>query len=140
MLEIDFNCYIENRTNSRKKYLYNKGNYLQMSNDLKFENWDANLQNLEIAEAWNNFAETIIKSIEKNIPVNNFVLGLGNKLVDKQTRQAIHHKRTKWLKYKYCSTQNNYKLYKQARNNVVYQLRKCKINFEKETCSKYKKQ
>ena len=36
-----------------------------MANDLKFKNWDASLQNLEIAEAWNNFAETIIKSIEK---------------------------------------------------------------------------
>ena len=131
MLEIDFNCYIENSVNSRKKYMYNRGNYTQMLNELKGVNWDANLVSLCATEAWNIFAEIILKSIEKNIPVNNFVSGRGSKPVDRQARNAIRLKRTKWLKYKYCSTHKNLHLYKQARNNVVYELRKCKINFEK---------
>ena len=131
MLEIDFNCYIENSVNSRKKYMYNRGNYTQMLNELKSVNWDANLVSLCATEAWNIFAEIILKSIEKNIPVNNFVSGRGSKPVDRQARNAIRLKRTKWLKYKYCSTHKNLHLYKQARNNVVYELRKCKINFEK---------
>ena len=131
MLEIDFNCYIENSVNSRKKYMYNRGNYTQMLNELKIVNWDAKFVSLCATEAWNIFAETILKSIEKNIPVTNFVSGRGSKPVDRQARNALRLKRTKWLKYKYCSTHNNLHLYKQARNNVVYELRKCKINFEK---------
>ena len=80
------------------------------------------------------------KIIEHNIPVNNFVPGPGKGVhsVDVTTRRAIRLKRSKWLKYKHCSTYNNFLKYKEARNQVVFHLRRCKINFEKKLASNIK--
>ena len=114
-----------------KKYQYNKGNYEEIRRELSLVSGDVWSADIGTPAAWSIFVEKILKLIEQNIPVNKIVSGRGVHSVDSNAKKAVREKRSKWIKYKYCSTHSNFLKHKLARNNVVFHLRRCKTNFEK---------
>ena len=87
-------------------------------------------------QSWTEFAELCVKLMEKYIPVSSSDQAGGKcKKLNRSCLQAVKEKRKKWLKYKYCKSDNNYNNYKAARNRVTYELRHAKYNYEKELAS-----
>ena len=80
--------------------------------------WNSQLQGWNIATSWFPFSETLIKLIEKYIPVSN-MRGVGvknNPYVNRNCPQAIENGKT----------DENYDNYKMPRNAVTSELRKAK--------------
>ena len=61
-----------------------------------------------------------------------------NPYVNRSCLDAIRNKHKKWLKYKYCMSQDNYDKYKNSRNIVTSELRKAKYMYEKDLTAKIK--
>ena len=64
--------------------------------------------------------------------------GKKNPYVNNSCIEAIKRKNTKWKKYQYCKTEENYVLYKNARNKVKTEMRKSKYTYESDLASKIK--
>lgn len=141
-LVFDFNCYIEvmKDVDSLQKYNFFKGDYEAVITTLQNKDWENELHGLDLSQSWSCFAEFIIKLIEKYIPVSK-ARGKGDKknlYVNRSSLNAIRNKQRKWTKYKHCMTQENYDVYKSARNNVITELRRAKYMYEKDLTAKIK--
>ena len=64
--------------------------------------------------------------------------GKNNPSITKSCLNAIRNKRKKWLKYKYCKSQEILNQYKIARNHVTLELRNAKYVHEKNLVAKTK--
>ena len=65
-LLIDFKCYSEVKVEEVfKKLNFFKGKYMPMNTALQDINWDSQLQDLDLAQSWSYFAETLIELIEQ---------------------------------------------------------------------------
>ena len=64
--------------------------------------------------------------------------GKNNPYITRNCLNAIKVKHRKWQKFKHCSTEQNYEIYKIARNTVTAELRKAKYIYEKDLSVKIK--
>ena len=141
VLAFKFNCYNtqEPNTSTRQRLNFFKGDYITINQELEDKNWHNFFKGLNLLQSWTEFAELCVKLMEKYIPVSSSDQAGGKcKNLNRSCLQAVKEKRKKWLKYKYCKSDNNYNNYKAARNRVTYELRHAKYNYEKELSSKIK--
>ena len=61
-----------------------------------------------------------------------------NPYINSSGLEATKKKHTRWLKYQYCKSPDNYAKYKQARNLVTAELRRGKYLYEKDLASRIK--
>ena len=87
-----------------------------------------------LSRSWTFFAEKLVELTEQNIPVSKVRDGRHKKnpYVTNSGLEAIKKKHTRWLKYQYCKTPENYTKYKQARNLGTAQLRRGKGKYNNE--------
>ena len=111
---------------SFKKLNYFKGDYLTISKCLEEINWGAAFNWLDLSQSWACFADKIVELSKKYMPVSKERDGSNknNPYVTRSGPEAIKSKHTKWLKYKYCKTVENYVKHKKARNLIISELRK----------------
>ncbi|MEW8547929.1 MAG: reverse transcriptase family protein, partial [Candidatus Thiodiazotropha sp.] len=64
--------------------------------------------------------------------------GKSNPYVNRSCLNEIRNKQRKWSKFKNCMTQENYEMYKTARNKVTTELRRAKYMYEKDLTAKVK--
>ena len=62
----------------------------------------------------------------------------GSRYLSTSCIEAIKVKHRKWKKYKYCKTDQNFEIYKVARNRVTTELKKSKYYFEKDLAARIK--
>ena len=63
-----FNCYLETKSNNYEKFLYDKGNYDAIKEDLNID-WEVELDKRKtVNEKWKFISNKISNSTEKNIP------------------------------------------------------------------------
>ena len=130
ILKFKFNCYLETKENNMNKFIYSKGNFTNMTNELSLINWQEVLHE-DVQCSWISFTEIIIKSAENNIPKCKVETSKHrNPYVDRQAVEAIKEKRRKWKKYQYCKNHLTYEEYKHSRNNVNYELRRARYQHE----------
>ena len=87
-------------------------------------NWE-NLNNMgNINDTWRSFTANISNLVEEHIPESRVnPNSINNKsYIDKPTIQAIKQKHKRWIKYTHCKTQENFNLYKDARNKATEQV------------------
>ncbi|MES9881006.1 MAG: reverse transcriptase domain-containing protein, partial [Sedimenticola sp.] len=139
-LNFTFECYTEMTTSKHEKLNFYKGNYGAITEDISNIQWEHELNNKNIAESWESFAETLSNSIENHIPVSRTYHDTckNNPYIDSQSLESIRKKHQKWMKYKYCKSEQNYNNYKEARNNVTTCLRSSVYNYEKDLATKIK--
>lgn len=139
-LTFDYNCYIEVNSHSFRKYNFFKGDYDGLSWELADISWDVVLDGLDLANSWEVLTETITRLVEKYVPESRVrnEHGKKNPCINQECLEAIKRKHTKWKKYQYCMNEQNYELYKQARNRVTMEMRRSKYNYEKNLASKIK--
>ena len=140
VLEFTFNCYIGSSDPPSKKLIFFKGNYKKISEKIHECNWEQNLQELSLPEAWEALTEKLIQLVEENVPVCKVSNEAGRKhpYVSRQCMVAIKKKHTKWHKYLNNKTEQNYTKYKVARNNVITELDRSKYNYERDLAAKIK--
>ena len=117
------------KRHSFKKHNFFKGHYTELARDLENVDWDAVFDGLDLTDSW-----------EKHVPESKVSSGQGKKnpYVNNSCIEAIKRKHTKWKKYQYCKTEENYVLYKLARNRVKTEMRKSKYTYESDLASKIK--
>ena len=142
LITFSFNCYTvpEFEGSQKVKYNYHKGNYQSINADLLQIDWDEEFQGLDLSRSWSRLTEIYIKLVEEYIPVS----GSGRNreeyipYLTQSCYDAIRVKHQKWLKFKHCRTEENFNIYKSARNRVTAEIRKAKYNYEKNLSAKIK--
>ena len=79
VLDFTFNCYIGSSDPPSKKLKYFKGNYNKISEKIHECNWEQNLQELSLPEAWETLTEKLIQLVEENVPVRKVSNRAGRK-------------------------------------------------------------
>ena len=140
VLEFTYNCYIRSNESPPKKLNSFKWNYKKINEKLQENDWEQELHGLSLSETWEILTEKLIKLIEENVPVRKVSneAGRKNPYVSQQCMEAIQKKHTKWQKYLHNKTEENYTLYKSARNEVITELRRSKYNYEKDLATRIK--
>ena len=97
------------------------------------------MHGLSLSETWKILTEKLIK-LKKKEPVRKVSneAGRKNPHVSQQCMEAIRKKHTKWQKYLRNKTEENYTLFKSARNEVITELRRSKNNYEKDLATRIK--
>ncbi|MEW8545737.1 MAG: endonuclease/exonuclease/phosphatase family protein, partial [Candidatus Thiodiazotropha sp.] len=136
VLAFTFICYTELQPRSGTRYNFYKGNYMEMNKDISECNWEEKFMDKDVCGAWSGFAETINQFIEKHVPVSRVHDKRSCPYADRDAIAAIRTKRKKWAKYVHCKNLATYNEYKTARNNVTYEMRRSKYQYEKNLTEK----
>ncbi|XP_069142291.1 uncharacterized protein [Argopecten irradians] len=141
-LQFRLYCYketpLENQTSTHRNFF--KGQYTEIKSNLaKIDcNRLDSIQDVDVA--WNSLTVHFNYIIEKFIPVSK---GRNtnkpqNRELSHEAKSAIRAKNRRWIKYLHCKTEDNFILYKSARNIATKQIRSSKYNYEKDLAGKIK--
>jgi len=70
ILTFEYICQPETVTSKTRKYKYDKGDYSGMKDALSSIDWNSELNNLSVQDAWNNFSGVLEKAMEDHIPTH----------------------------------------------------------------------
>ena len=129
LLRFEYLCKVEHKNSQTVKFNYDKGDYQVINQKISNAAWP-NLADVGVQMSWNFITECLSNLRELYIPKIVKAPEHKKSYIDRETAAAIKEKRTKWIKYKYSPTLNNYNKYKSARNNVTKCLRKSKYKQE----------
>ena len=98
------------------------------------------MDGLNLSGSWTWFTELYMDLLEKYIPEskprqNRGKIGLP---ITQYCLTAIKTKHKKWLKYKYCKSNENFNNYKSARNCVTLELRYAQYAYKKNLAARIK--
>ena len=130
---LKFNYYLEIDTKSNSNYLFHKGNYNEMRNQLSTINWFNLLNEKSIDDSWNIFQSIIENLVRKFIPnVDSSKQSKKRSLWMNKTAFAKVKKKTQ-MYHRYLQTKDgiDYLNYTRARNQAKSSCRKAMIEFEK---------
>lgn len=98
-LRFQFNCYIQRPEDRINKLQYRRGRYDKIrAGILERTNWEIELKNKDVRDAWDSFAESTNKLIKDNIMVSTTVPSKRLPVIDREALSAVREKRKKWLK------------------------------------------
>ena len=122
------------------KYNYHRGNYQSINTALSQTDWDEELQGLDLSRSWSRLTEILTKLVENYIPVSGSRQRREDYIpyLTQSCFEAIRAKHQKWLKFKHCPTDENFNVYKVAKNHVTAEIRKTKYEYEKNLSAKIK--
>ena len=119
------------------RYQYYKGNYENMRDEIRNENWEEILQNKDVQQAWGLFQDKISGLIERNIPKKNFRNNHKPPWSSREIQSAIKDKRKAWDQYKRSKKLNSQKEtdikwteYTKKRNKVTELVATAKTQYE----------
>ena len=127
-------------TITSEKLNFFKGNYTGLSGELAHIDWLQLLAGVDLSASWEILTEKLSNLIETYIPVSKVSSGTGKKTpyITQDCHNAIRKKHSKWEKYLHCKTNQNYEIYKDARNRVITEMRRSKYDYEKNLATKIK--
>ncbi|KAI8500844.1 hypothetical protein Bbelb_216620 [Branchiostoma belcheri] len=109
---------------------YNKGQYAKAGDYLQEKDWQRELGNLDIHQAWEAFTDEINKVVEDCIPVRK-PNSKGNKLyMNKEAMRAKDKKRKAWSTFKRTGDMKDYRKYADVRNKLRSLTRELCTKFE----------
>ena len=138
-----FLCNNQKDTPQIPKRNYYKGNYKQMTEDLKDINWDAEFkaENMDI-NTWTTAFERIITNLtEKYVPLKTKNSNNGHvdaPWMNRKALKAVRKKYHSWRRYQETKSHKRYLDYVKVRNKTSKSLRKLKKEFEKKLASEVK--
>ena len=117
-------------TCQKKKYNMYKGDYEGMRGELQTYNWDEYFRVKSTNQCWELLRDVILNLQEDFIPVTKPVINLKPGWMNKDVHVAYKGKQKAWRKYKVCRTDENYLIYKQARNRLKQLIKRARKEFE----------
>ena len=138
VLIFDVTLYIENNAETREKFLFFKGDYKSLSEELSNFNWNI-LTDLSAIEAWDVFAETIINESRNHIPVSRTrPKTYKTPWMNKEALAAVKEKRRRWKKCKYNRNAVTLANYTEAKRKASYAVREAKGIYERQVANNIK--
>ena len=116
-----FNCYLQRTNKNFEKFMYDKGNYDAIKQDLDID-WEKELEKRKtVSEKWKFISHTIQKSTANHIPKYKINKSKHLKIklpLDKEILGKIKKKHKTWKKYINSRDSDTYKEYCKYRNQV----------------------
>ena len=119
------------RNDNGGSFRYSKGNFQEFRDYIGSFNWGATLSNKTAEEAWSFFQSEMSVAIHRFIPKSRPRLHKSPPWTNKLTREAIKTKNKAWSAYKRNKNEENWALFKAARNKCNREIRAQKKEFEK---------
>ncbi len=132
VLTFNFECYTESDTKSDYRFLYHKGNYTDMREDLDID-WAAQFEGHhdDPDKLYAIFTSCILTAQDKHVPKFDRAVNNKRKLpVPPETRSAIRKKRHAWQRYREDRTPERLQVFHRLRNKVRKLIRAAKRDFE----------
>ena len=134
ILSIDIECYTEINRLTEEYYIYNKGKYDKMKQELQID-WEIKLEHLDANGQWETIKNEIKRSMEKNIPkvrrTNTIhIRKKQQSTLEENTIRLIKKKHRLWKRYIETKDQSKYREYCKIRNNIKTQIRNRKRQVE----------
>ena len=128
-------------TEQAKKYFnYNKANYSAMKEDILAVDWQSNLSNKNVEEAWNTLHEKLEATCRKNIPISEPKKGRKRPLwMNKTALTKVKKKHEAWKRYLQSESGEAYLEYTRARNQAKWHTRKAQRIYEQKIAKEAKK-
>ena len=128
-------------TEQAKKYFnYNKANYSAMKEDILAVDWQSNLSNKNVEEAWNTLHEKLEATCRKNIPISEPKKGRKRPLwMNKTALAKVKKKHEAWKRYLQSESGEAYLEYTRARNQAKWHTRKAQRIYEQKIAKEAKK-
>ena len=137
VISFTLTCYLEaDDDNQHERYMYNKGNYDKMREELKTVNWETVLENEDANNSWNIFANKLKEAMDSNVPKSKPKLETNNKprkplWMSKDAMTKVKKKYHAWKRYTGTRQYQDYQHYCRARNEATKEVRKAKKGYEK---------
>ncbi|KAK3757931.1 hypothetical protein RRG08_058245 [Elysia crispata] len=123
---------------TQKRPNYNKADYTAMNEYLSNIDWEAQLNNLNIEEAWQLFMAEINEVKRRYVPEKS-TTGDRKKWLDGGTLSAVRKKHKMYRRWIETRDGQNYQEYAKARNKAARECRKAKIRLEKKVAEQAKR-
>lgn len=122
---LDFNRAIT-RSFSRNVWLYDKGNYNNLREDISNTNWQT-LKHHDIDTYANNFTNHIINTAKKHIPNKNITVRHSDpEWLTSKIKKMMRKRKRLYDKYQRVKNEANFSAYKLFRNKVTDEIRRAK--------------
>ena len=140
-LRFELKCHRTHHNISRKFYLYDKGDYEKMANELNSINWEDELENQPDANsAFEAFTGIMNSLVDKYIPVKLIDSSKKQKKpFDKTVLRAVKKKHRAWQRYMETRSGEKYTEYVRRRNKVSKLTRQAQKDYEKIIAKEAKK-
>ena len=132
VLKFNFLCYKEDNHSNPIKYMYHKGNYEKIKENMADHNWREDMEDLNTEESWSLFEDRITKSMEENIPKTKPTPGKKRKPLWMNEKVLIKLKKKSAAYKRYMQTREGeeHQKYAQARNQAKWACRAAVREFE----------
>ena len=127
VLLFEFICYVES-TDQKSRYLYNKGDYELMKEELKNSGWSNISVDTDIQHIWKVFEKDITNFTDRYIPKSkpNQVKKAKQPWFSKDVIQAVRNKHYEWNRYQKDPIVANWDSYIKVRNSTTKKIRQAK--------------
>ena len=125
----------------RMAYLYSKGNYEALSEDVKHVQWENMLSGLTMDESWEIFQNEYSRLVDTYIPIK--CIHPGGKLRlpwtrYKSVKRAKKKKRRKWVQYRLSKLEADRLLYEEEAKQTDEVVKKAKAHYENQLLEQLK--
>ena len=140
----DMFCYIESDDDTTDgKFLYNKGDYDKLRNDLSSIDWEDEMKNLDANKSWELFANTMYEAMENNIPKTKTRQNEPERRhkplwMNKDAMRKVKKKYHAWKRYTKTNQYGDYETYCRARNAATNEVRRAKRTYERKLAEEIK--
>ena len=131
-IHFQFNCYIDPPKSQNPKYIYHKGNYDQMREEIRQIDWQ--ILTIDSSEqAYKSFTNNIKSLMDKHIPKTrpNTNRKKRPRYMTAKTLEKVKEKNKKFSTWRNSRDNTDYLLYSRARNQAKWECRKAEKDFEK---------
>lgn len=109
---------------------YHKGNYDEIRNDIRNVDWQKELSDKDIDEAWTFFEKMMVNSIDKNVPLGKIGHSFKKKWMTREVLEIVKEKHRAYRKLRKQRTEENKRKYQEAKGKALSSTRKARIDFE----------
>ena len=130
VLNFEYICYSNTSVINYNRYLFYKGDYESMAEDLSNIDWYTLFKDLDTAEMWGVFHSELLCLIDKYVPIVNSSTAKGHSRSGWLSRVVSKAKHKAWNRYHFTRQTFDYQIYSKARNHCTSLVRKAKLSFE----------
>jgi hypothetical protein len=141
VITFEFACYSTHKDSSQRKLLLDKGNYEKIRQELEEEDWDEALAETNVNDAWSYFSSKLKSAAERHIPtkqVKSNAEQVNTTWVNEAVRTKSKLKREAFDKFLDTGSESDYEIYTKCSNETKWEVKKAKIEDERETANKVK--
>ncbi len=139
VLKFNYKCYTVAKTCVEKKFCFIKGDYNMMQLLLNKQNWDV-MNEMSGKKSWNHLEAILQEGIQKTIPKRKTnVTHRKSKWMNERALLKLHEKRKHYNTYIRTRQGSDYAAYARARNQVKWECKNARREFERKIADESKK-